>query len=419
MPENKFEQIVSQPPEERVLDHGADDAKKQKLEASGENPEETLRRIRKLPSQERRVAVVEFKKQLAEQKKGLAEIQEEMISFIRSVPDSSEQKLFEQVLSIVQEKHVALTKQQARAIMSALEEYAIKHRKIRETRNKYPDDAELYRAVFNRRPKGEVKVIEGPMALYFRCFYPDDYIWIRRGQFHSLFLRRISEREKEKAKLSIGWRAVESGISGLEGMLLAENSSNKRITPEVSLRIFRHEEQHAMNALLSGAIKEENVLAKLKESTTNEERLLYLMRYFRSIRRKHEWRTKDEVLAFLKVNTLAEDIIVCLMRPREQGGLYDYFATDKDQIRKDKKLLKILGREHKPMISESIHQAFEVEYRNEIEDALSAFEALRARGYSLEQAIAIFAAEPLHKWKKVEQRMGYSARRGPQADYKF
>ncbi len=371
---------------------------------SGEifHPEKELQEIRRAPKEERKAKIEEFKEKLAFQKEGLARAQEGLITAIRKNPDTPLEELYETAVNAG--SRYGMSEEQKETARSLISAYSEKHQKIKEVREQYPSDKDLYNALFGRQPKGKVEVIEGPMTLYFRCEKLDDYTVIHSQSF--LGERDITKEDRKASEMSGGVSIGSSLIPGLEGTVIAEKSGfvgykSKRWAQ--SEDILKHEEQHAMKRIFGEKIVEHNAWERFDLAETDEERKLALKEYFRSRRQSGENRARDEILAFFKGDWQAESIFEALTEPREKKGLYDYFVEDK-------KLLRNWFSEnfkgwYEPLADRAIKDVFELEYKELLQDGIDAFTKLEKSGYSKDQVIAILIHEPLAKWKKVAKRL--------------
>lgn len=370
------------------------------------DPEKEIERLTKLPREERKREIEKFEEKLIYQKEGLAEMQETLVQKIRENPDVS----LEQLEKVVEEFAInyGFSEKQKKLTKAILEEYQEKHRKIRELREKYPFDEELFFILFGIHPQGRIEVIEGPMTLYFRCHDPEDFkrIYCRSFPFED------EMKLKELSKMVRGALIRGVPIKELEGTILIENSEGGPLQTTTLI----HEEQHAIYRLFEKQFQEFlspktfnfEFISKLKESKSKEEREELLISYLRVYRDEFLNLAKDEVLAYLKSSKYTpEEIFEILTLPKEEGGLYDYFSLEK-KLSLIKNLKPYLGEKEWLKLEEVSSQAlFKVdeEYHNLLKKGIEAFEKLKENGYSLEQAIALLITEPFSKWEKVVSRI--------------
>ena|GEM_PF-1528494 len=375
------------------------------------DPEKELGNILNVPKSERSEKVKEIKRKLLEQQERLAEIQENIINEIRKNPDASFDELYE--MATTAGEQVGMNEKQKEIAKKVISAYVAKHNKIKEVRAQYFDDKELFNALFGAQPVGEIEVIQGPMTLYFRCFDVRDYTLIRKPGL--LDSSDITDEHIAEANTTGGTSIASSRIPGLEGTIIAENSSlpmyNSK-SPENNQKESDytriHEEQHAIKRLFRekkriDELSNVETIEKLKEVKTREEALMGLKRFFQFHREFGEIGAKDEMLAYLKDGGLNRDqIISSLTKSEKDGGIYDYFS-DKEELKKF--ISENIAEEYKDLADEVMNQVFEVEYRKLLEKSIDAFRRLEQNGYSKDKAIALLIHEPLSRWEKVVNRL--------------
>ncbi len=367
-------------------------------------PEESLTVILKLPKAERQAKIKEFKEKLTYQKEGLAKIQEEIITVIQAFPDTSYNQLFERAKDMGAQ--YGLDWWQEEVIRLLIQKYVEKHKAVQKARKEYPNDNDLFEAVFGRQPKGRVEVSEGPMTLYFKVQNPEDYTFI----FSTAFLtkREPTAEEISRIQKSGGGLIKSSLLPGLEGAIIIENAVSPMPDgfPE---QVRLHEEQHAITELFE---KENRRLRNnwflLPEAYFNvmaggmKNLEKNLRRYFVYSRRAEEENiTKNEILSFFKQGISTPETIKYLM---EKDGLYDYLPKLDNDI--STLFIAKLGQDNEPLIKKIAAEVFDrKKYEQSVEDAMEVFSALRKKGHTLEQTIALLQPEPFFKWKKTYKRL--------------
>lgn len=375
-------------------------------------PEAELENIRRAPREGRRELVREFKEKLAYQMEGIAKVQAKAIEAIRQNPNVSAGKL----IDLVHEEGFpfGLTYWQKVVAERLAQEYVQRHSAVRQARDKYPDDRDLYQASFGVSPKGKVEVVEGPITLYFRCTNLDDYAWIYNQRFLTsekpgFFARRA---DRAAASQSGGVAISTSLLPELQGAVIAENAAgffNRRSKEsKESQRILAHEEQHAINMLLQ---QDRNTTLAFTEywlAQNDEERRNALERYLRERRREiADQRAKNEMLAFFKEGRKPKDIRGELTPHNQPHRLYNYLDSEKKNLL-DWALdnLDLGGNE---LMVEAIKKVFEVEYRRVLKEATEALGTLEKRGLGKEEIIAILQRTPLDQLPKVAGRLAQPA----------
>ncbi len=359
------------------------------------DPEEELSKIKEMPKEKRREKLREFKEKLAYQKEGLARTQEELIKTIRENPDITWPELYGKALDLLV-KYGADTEGNQIKIDEILRGYYKKHWFIKKARERFPDDNNLFEAIFGRPPQGRIEVIEGPVTLYFRCHDIRDYALISQQTF--LDYRDPTMTEIRATKREGGVSISTSLIPNLRGTIIAERARGEFTDNQKA--IYIHEEQHAIKRLF-----DERPIKTMWKTTWPYEMDTSLTKQFRIIREQMaELRVKDEILAYMKEGRRdPEEIFKILTMSGQDGGLYDYLEDEK------RELIALHSRNKSPdeqkMITETVKQVFETEYHKLIKDGIDAFQDLIDNGYTTAQTIALLNAEPLARWPKIVRRL--------------
>lgn len=355
---------------------------------------------------EKAAALEDFKEKFAEEKKGFAKLQEEMIKRVRLDPDGHTANR-----EYLKEKSAKLgaTPAQTNDMLGIFEEYARKHDSVRAIRKEHPDNAELFETLFGKKPAGKIEVVEGPMTLYFKCRDTNDYALIHSGAF--VENRAVTNDEFEKAMKSAGCSINTSRIPGLGGTIIAENTTDlvkgsenihfqfmkKKYIEKKSEDIRAHEEQHAFKALFRESFAKKYIAEK---SAVNG--------YLRFLRERiAEPRAKDEILAFFKDGMSDRQIVLdTLTRAKEDGGIYDYWEEYLEKNKLPKAVKESLhDPEYNKKFFERANSVFRDEYRAMVENGLRNLLFLRIKGYSKDEIIGLLISEPLSRWPKVIGRL--------------
>ncbi|MEK7580136.1 MAG: hypothetical protein AAB465_00775 [Patescibacteria group bacterium] len=369
-----------------------------------------LQNIKKLPKNEQTEAFQEYKEKLIEQKENLAKMQEAIVALIRFNPDRSLDELIEKAQQFGDK--FGFSEEQMETIKSNLRQYSKRHNLVKELRQRFPKDNELFKTLFGREPKGRIEIIAGPITLYFRCHDIDDYIYLftygflKERELDAEKIEFVKQTNAAKLIFLIKTKVGDQEIASPD-LVIIENASAEHEFTEEKQKTLLHEEQHAINSLLFPLRYNTSFpYLDLIEAKTKIEKELAFKRYFRFLRERYDNRAKDELLAYFKSGRAVEDILETLTCVSEEGGRYDYF--DKDM---QKQLVEQIFKgsieqtpELKQIINDMVQEIFVREYRQTIKSGLNAFVSLRERGYSLEQTIALFQQEPLTKWPKLAKR---------------
>ena len=403
------------------------------------DPEHELSKILKAPTGERRQMLFAYKEKLAQQKKGLAEVQAAMEEDIRTNPDMTREEFVQRYAE--RAAAYSATPEQKKIAEEIFMRYQQKHQAVESVREKYPDDKVLFAALFGVEPKGDIEVIKGPMTLYLRLHHAEDYALAYSGA--SLKNTPLVTPEMtEKAKNTGGCMLAQVLLPELSRCVMLENAQGKPFD-ESTKAIYHHEEQHAINQLFDwkkqrdifaeeyryslksagnamraamnmSAAEGDNASPHLMEieKVKAEEKLENaLVQYFRTSREhlaEGQLKAKDEILAYAKDGRSFHEVFKSLTRKRSENGLYDYLA---DSNFDSKKILEYAGLDeatasaYVQKVDAIKERVFGPEYHVLLREAMDAYEELRTEGYKEEAIRAILMEEPLGKWKKVVNRL--------------
>lgn len=364
------------------------------------DPAELLR-IKKLPREEKREALREYKEKLIAQREGLAQMQKELTDDIRENPDITKNE-FEERLEMYSEE-LKLAPWQQNVARYTFNSYAKKHAVVEKARKEYPDDAELFKAVFGSSPKGRTEVMKGPMTLYFRCYDPDDYALIHSQAF--IARQKPSRADEAAAQTTVGCSIISSLMPELEGAVIAENTSIN-LTERQREGLYRHEEQHAIKRLFVEVAYTTITLDAINKAENKEDARRLLEDYFRELRKTAEARIKDEILAYMKTGADPVETFFTLTLFQKAGGHYDYLAP----LREIGVPALRVNNLNLYEINETARKVLVKEYYKLVNNGIGVFQKLVTQlGYSPEKAVALLIREPLGKWPAAVRRI-YEAR---------
>jgi len=372
-------------------------------------PDEEVRKILKAPKEEREERLLEFKKKFAAQKWWLAKIQQELIGEIREDPDAPLGDFYE-ALELWAKAGGGVSEKQKEIARSFLRAYKEKHDRLKSVREQYPDDIELFRVLFGKKPEGKVHIIQGPITLYVRCFNADDYEFVFSGAFRGEAQGKAAAegREKEiaRAKLTGGANIPWSLVPGLEGTITIEKP--ERADSLINRGTLRHEEQHAIERLFREQTWKGDLWLRVCRAKTPKEAELAVRDFLRVNREALADETAGgEILAYFKDGVTGEEILEIMTKSKEQGGLYDYLNGEKEKLLASSYLFSAL--EHldfnpKPILERVASEVYGNEYKNLLKNGIEAVESVAILGYPKERVVALFIHEPLRRWEKVAKR---------------
>lgn len=297
-------------------------------------------------------------------------------------------------------------------------QYAKKHEAVSAKRKEYSDDkngnADLFKDLFDNFPVGNIKIIEGPITLYFQCFHPHDYATI----YYNKPVYELTNEDIERVKVSGGVKKNRAKYYELRNSIIAENAEGH--SPAYSEKVIKHEEQHALNDLVKDELFEKSFKYNIESSATPDEAKQSYIAYIRSKQQLIDFCLKDEILAYYQEeNELIDDksdnprykkIGETLGKPYEDKGLYDYYRNPdyKEYINikpKDKTILidKGLIEEEIDYIRDDIFSRRA--YRNKIINYLYAIKNLEQKGYTQNEIIYLLTIEHPENWERTANMM--------------
>lgn len=378
------------------------------------DPEKEIGEIKKLPRGEKRAKIAEFREKLAFQKEGIGELQEALEKAIRKNPDAPLDELYDYIIKAA--PLFGLTEEQKKLARSVVEKYVEKHKFIKEIREKFPDDIDLYEDFFGRKPWGKIEIVEGPIIICFRVFNIKDFAYLGSMSF-------IKRRPPTKADIELvedggAFIFSEEEIPRFRGVVMVERVEEDFDFPGDSEAKFAHEEQHAINFLFEKPFKNtlaykqemEKISTHLKDAENDNERKLIIEQYFRHIRTDFENSAKNEIIAyFQEYEGIMEEggFEKIFFDLTESYGSYDYYSMERTVIRKYifKELSKIVGIKYIPLIKSIAEDIFVREYEKTVKDAIDSLKLLQSAKYSKKRIVALMQKEPLRKWRKVADRL--------------
>ncbi len=358
--------------------------------------------LKAIPKAERREKLAEIKQNLSRQTEGLAQVQTNIFTVIRNNPDASYDDLRGAMLQ--QGATYGMNDRQKEVGSDVLKKYVTKHEEIRGLRSQYPDNRELFKALFGRPPKGDVEVVDGPMTFYFKCKDVNDFALIRSQSF--IEGREPTAGEVSEAARYGGLAGVTTLVPAVNGAVMAENSSHEvfQKSPAQSDTVRTHEEQHVMNHLFAEQFDEaRDVISRFHEAQTRGEKEVAVEDYLRYFQEKAEEESRDEILAYFKDGRSLDEILTTLTLKKDEGGGYDFLVDDRASAEYNVALL--FGEDFQAFARSKAGKMYDTEYREHLKTALQSVERLTKAGYDRDKAIALLVHEPLSRWDKVTGRL--------------
>lgn len=363
-----------------------------------------LGEIHAAPRKERKQLILELKDKLAYQQVGLGKMREDMWDLLQHQGAVN----LEKMRGIADEYSAKygfdeFTRDMIDDTLEKVDERSLVLDKAAE---KYPTGESFFRAmVQGQAPVGEVEIIYTPITAFLRCHNVRDYAALYYGGKRTP--DSMNDHELSVAGLSRGCALYNAPIPGLEDAVSVENVSGD--DKVVSKKTLIHEEQHILHRMIpefeESHLDYMNRNKKYEEMDDSEFRTV-IRRNVRSRRTENEARAKDEIMAYLKDGRPSDDIYQTLLKPEEEGGLYDYFNTVVGNMHIILSEGKLFPKDRTPIVEEIIQDVFKTEYAQLLDDALRAVDTLRFKnGMSVEQVLGMLAHEPLRTWPKVVGRI--------------
>jgi len=417
-----------------------EESKKRRLGYSPFDPQLELKNIKNLSSEEQNLSddnkrkihakkLANFKKELANQKEGIAMVIEELRGLVESIPDIVTETLLERVMGLASK--YKFTNDQLDFFENAIEEYQEKHAAVEKYRTMYPSDIDLFEVCFGKKPKGEIKIIKGPMTLYFRCFDQKDFVFASSFYKHGGDETKIQSEDFTSANSNLGMALRMVKIKDLLGVVTAENSG-KVHNDEESERIRIHEDQHQFNKLFEPCELQEYFFEMMErvveEGKTPAEAVENLIYSLVKLSRKYmgfDSSARDEILAHYRGGTTTEVIF----KQITNSPIYDYMESYKNKIAQIPAAIK---EDLQKEVSEVFYQdvsglpvaiyvqalkiresdiqpyidlVFRDEYKTDLKKWLDSIDRLEQKGYTRDKIMNLLSQEPINSWPNLTRRM--------------
>lgn len=373
--------------------------------------------ISKSPIAQKPGRLAEFKERLVYHSRGWAQTYGEAVKQVTANPDISVEELEKTFLHAAQkyglQESFAKPPTQLGKYRLMAEDYVAQHKAVEELRQKYPNNNDMYKALFGAEPKGDIEIIKGPMTLYFRCHDNRDYVRIYIGGDPED--PNISQEQKPMVDklvnraMSTGGASLSANIAGLDWTIIVEKSEGRPFDM-VAQSTYEHEVQHAMKRLFRRdeiSARRVATFSALKSAEDPSQKAECLKDFLEAVRLEDEEKTKDEIFAYFKGGTPVQQIQDILLKKQAEGGLYDYFYEHT-------RIKEPPGQNLKQKLSETIDPQVvaatfdkvfsEKDYRYTVKSAVRAFAHLTQAGLSNNEIIALLVDKDLSRWPIERQR---------------
>ncbi|MFZ2886275.1 MAG: hypothetical protein WA021_00470 [Minisyncoccia bacterium] len=404
------------------------------------DPNWELRKILLCPTKERPAALKIWKEKYRAQKEGLAHLQSSMIAAIRQNPDITTDELFKMVGE--QGETFEMSANQYILAMRLVGLYVARRRQLREIRENYTDDRDLFAAITGQPPNGEITIETHPIQFHILCNTLHDFALLSKA--HERKQQNVIFKDLYRVRSNLGQTIKQTHIEGLDGAVTSVNLSRAgrilggfKANPE---RTRKHEEQHVLANFFQPLIDDYNFRAsiEMREALKKSPSLLSrekVKRYVdpdyhaaarastaidkrESTSASHEVATRylRELIKKL-LDTLAQDEILAQFaggRDKKYiqsvldislwgGGTYTFDTKVLNYIMEERTAqnrMSVTDRQYKRALNAAKSGTRKM-YRSLVRDGVDALFELQRRGYSDSNIIGILLPEPLQRWKRV------------------
>lgn len=374
---------------------------------------------RALPPEERRALIRKpFYDRMGKISREVGRVVNQMENYFRQNPDATYEKAIEEARKYGFDNLPASARRKIKIGALRLE----RNRRLIETALDEFNPAELFQNIFGFEPHDAVTLDRrSPFVLYFVVSEVDLFRANKSDKIHVNFSRsQVVAYLKENHFTVGGFHTSEAGaLSGLTGLVTLGkcNHGNIYTARSEAERILVHEERHALHKMLFSlgeryselgqysrmAEAARDDLYRRQPNMSEEEFLTVLSAEFPMMLDYYKIHClengKDEIIAYLRdtPDRSLEELEERLLKAKEEGGIYDYFANARTSI---------LGgfRPEGSDVRERMYDEMAVQYRQEIKDAIRiATEVLYTAG-SLEERhefLAELSSTPVEAWSAV------------------
>lgn len=369
-------------------------------EKAGFESEESLRAVRAKSGEARKDALAQWKESYVAQRSALAESQVAILKRLREKDKPEATK--EDLRALFQESagKEGFSRAQERVVLAALDIVEERRKIIRAVRERFPDDRELFQAVFGVTPIGHVRVEQNPIHLNFVCSNRVDLY--RTFHFQktrlSAFFAVIKELLSSSSKGGTFEEHVNMRLPDLNGMVVVVDESNK----DMALGDVRvHEEQHMIRRIIRASVQKARAEEDGSREQTPETRLV------QEYKDVIENDIADELLALNKGGVRTTSNIMASSYFLQIIGSYTGALQEQiSRLKKDDEPATDKGisrTELEYILRELNSRAYQEKLWEETKEANIAYGRLvNIGGRSHEEVTALLEVEPLRRWRRLE-----------------
>ncbi len=337
--------------------------------------ETELKNFLKLPKAEREQALATIKDKLTYQYKGIAEMEDDLITKLSDNPNLTKEELGKSVEKY-SEKYGFNSKQLSNA-RTAIDSYLLNNEKVKQLRIEFPDDYELFSFITSSKPKGNITITSKPGYFEIKTDVEDDIAIFNSINKNELLPYGVSKTITVK-------RYGDVNVVVLDTKKIAEHTG---LVEELSLDgVSNHEKRHMITKAI-GTQQRESYHSGVSTDTLS------------SVARNNiEMNAKSELLSQLTDKSNHSSIKFELTGDFRN---YDFINNELSIINE----LSFIKAEDKTALSKLV--ASKEEYArldNLINNGLDSYTKLIQGGYSKEQALNLLTNIPLNKWGKAADR---------------
>lgn len=381
------------------------------------SPDEEVQKLWSVPKTERREAVASFKDKLARQREAWALCRTSIEERIESNPDLAR----EEMVGIINEfaSYYGFAEAHIETAKSLVDDYIEMHKRVAETREKYPDNIALINRVtgmkFTQADAEDFVVTVGPMSIEITCSgfncgricekSKDPIVGFEYGGFASM-----SADSKPVYYLVVNkdYATKDPYFHATTAPHEREHQKNKILIPRLyGTREVRADVREMLNQGVLGFLRsrlgerllgfernfEGEIYEKYESTKDPEEKAFLLEEYMRLKRESALDRAKDEIIARKVEPAYSRHTYNVFLE--QNGDVHDYLAYLRDCDKKKDDLLW----------QETSQRVLVDEYRDIIDRAIAAFDGLRNNGYSQKEVIAMLSDKRLPDWPKTVRRL--------------
>jgi len=354
------------------------------------SPEEELAKIKSLPREQRKEALVTFKENLARQREALAALRVFIERSIEFNHDVSRERLMEWVEKF--SAQYGFDGRQRRISEQLIDRYFENRQKVLNIRQQFADDHKLVRELtgVNLDKNEKIRVSVGPMT-----------IDIDADGFNS---GRLYERVDKKPIIGFKYGGFASqSISNPPVYYVVVNQDKwirwVGLLDPSGKTTRKHEYEHQKNKLFRAVFKHKKDLIVMAGYSGEQDpaiKKIILEDFFNERRKTALEQAKDEITAclldrtFLRPRTQLADLFLNLNQPHD----YLAYLRNRENFKDD------------PLYQETAQRMLVQEYRGIIQKAVDSYAELAHRGkYSTQEAIALLTDKPLEDWPKTIRRL--------------